>query len=39
VKDVIVGGPVQLRERGRVALKGVPGEWMFYEVTGVLPTG
>jgi len=39
VKDVIVGGPVQFRERGRVALKGVPGEWMFYEVTGILPTG
>jgi class 3 adenylate cyclase len=36
VKDVMVGGPVQFKERGRVALKGVPGEWSLYEVIGLL---
>jgi class 3 adenylate cyclase len=35
VKDAVVGKPGQFRERGRVALKGVPGEWMLYEVAGV----
>lgn len=34
VRDVLIGAPVQFKERGRVALKGVPGEWMLYEVTG-----
>jgi class 3 adenylate cyclase len=32
VKDVMIGGPVQFTERGRVALKGVPGDWMIYSI-------
>lgn len=34
VKDVVVGGPIQFREHGRAALKGVPGEWLLFEVLG-----
>jgi len=37
VKDVMVGSLVRFQERGRVALKGVPGEWMLYEVAETLP--
>jgi pimeloyl-ACP methyl ester carboxylesterase len=30
VKDLVVGSGLRFRERGRTALKGVPGEWALY---------
>jgi class 3 adenylate cyclase len=32
VKDLVVGSGLRFRERGRTALKGVPGEWQLYGV-------
>jgi pimeloyl-ACP methyl ester carboxylesterase len=32
VKDLVVGSGLQFRERGRVELKGVPGEWQLFVV-------
>ncbi len=32
VKDLVVGSGLRFRERGRTALKGVPGEWQLYVV-------
>ena len=32
VKDLVVGSGLRFRERGRVQLKGVPGEWQLYVV-------
>jgi class 3 adenylate cyclase len=32
VKDLVVGSGLRFGERGRVALKGVPGEWQLYVV-------
>jgi hypothetical protein len=34
VKDLVVGSGLRFGERGRVALKGVPGEWQLYVVDG-----
>jgi pimeloyl-ACP methyl ester carboxylesterase len=32
VKDLVAGSGIDFAERGRVALKGVPGEWQLYAV-------
>ena len=32
VKDLVAGSGIRFAERGRVALKGVPGEWQLYAV-------
>jgi pimeloyl-ACP methyl ester carboxylesterase len=34
VKDLVVGSGLRFQERGRTALKGVPGEWQLYLVDG-----
>ena len=34
VKDLVVGSGIEFEDRGQHALKGVPGEWRLYEVTG-----
>ena len=34
VKDLVAGSGLQFRDRGRVELKGVPGEWQLYVVDG-----
>lgn len=34
VKDLVAGSGLRFRERGPVALKGVPGEWILYRVEG-----
>ncbi len=35
VKDLVVGSGIAFAERGKHALKGVPGEWQLYGVEGV----
>ena len=32
VKDLVAGSGVSFLDRGRHALKGIPGEWQLYEV-------
>jgi class 3 adenylate cyclase len=32
VKDLVAGSGVAFADRGRHALKGIPGEWQLYEV-------
>jgi class 3 adenylate cyclase len=34
VKDLVVGSGLEFEDRGRHVLKGVPGEWPLYAVTG-----
>lgn len=34
VKDLVVGSGIALEERGEHELKGVPGAWRLYAVTG-----
>src|SRR5215213_9960879 len=34
VKDLVVGSGLEFSERGTHELKGVPGEWALYAVTG-----
>jgi len=34
VKDLVVGSGLEFEERGPHVLKGVPGEWPLYAVTG-----
>lgn len=34
LKDIVVGSGLEFADRGRHHLKGVPGEWPLYEVTG-----
>jgi class 3 adenylate cyclase len=34
VKDLVVGSGLEFEDRGSHALKGVPGEWPLYAVTG-----
>jgi class 3 adenylate cyclase len=34
VKDLVAGSGLRFRDRGRVELKGVPGEWQLYVVDG-----
>ncbi len=34
VKDIIAGSGISLEDRGGASLKGVPGEWQLYRVTG-----
>ncbi|MDH4341190.1 MAG: adenylate/guanylate cyclase domain-containing protein, partial [Thermoleophilia bacterium] len=35
VKDLVVGSGIEFSDRGTHALKGVPGEWQVYAVSGV----
>jgi class 3 adenylate cyclase len=32
VKDLVAGSGIEFRDRGRVELKGIPGEWHLYAV-------
>jgi class 3 adenylate cyclase len=34
VKDLVAGSGIGFEERGRRELKGVPGEWRLFSVTG-----
>jgi len=34
VHDLVVGSGLRFEDRGRKALRGVPGEWGLWEVTG-----
>ncbi len=34
VKDIIAGSGITLEDRGGAVLKGLPGEWLLYRVTG-----
>jgi class 3 adenylate cyclase len=35
VKDLVVGSAIQFADRGSHSLKGIPGEWRLFEVTGL----
>ena len=35
VKDLVVGSPIQFADRGSHQLRGIPGEWRLFEVTGL----
>jgi class 3 adenylate cyclase len=35
VKDLVVGSPIRFADRGSHSLKGVPGEWRIFQVTGL----
>jgi class 3 adenylate cyclase len=35
VKDLVVGSTIRFADRGSHALRGVPGEWRLFEVTGL----
>jgi class 3 adenylate cyclase len=35
VKDLVVGSPIRFADRGSHQLRGVPGEWRLFEVTGL----
>ena len=37
VRDLVAGSGLQFRNRGSVELKGVPGEWQLYAVSGIDP--
>jgi class 3 adenylate cyclase len=37
VKDLVVGSGIEFEDRGESELKGVPGEWRLYAVTGMEP--
>jgi class 3 adenylate cyclase/pimeloyl-ACP methyl ester carboxylesterase len=37
VRDLVVGSGIAFSERGRVELKGVPGEWAVHAVAGLAP--
>jgi hypothetical protein len=34
VKDLVAGSEIEFEERGTHELKGVPGEWRLYAVSG-----
>jgi hypothetical protein len=34
VKDLVAGSGIDFRERGSASLKGVPGEWQLFAVSG-----
>ncbi len=34
VKDLVVGSGLEFEDRGAHVLKGVPGEWTLYAITG-----
>ncbi len=34
VKDLVVGSGIEFEGRGPHSLKGVPGEWLLFPVTG-----
>jgi len=34
VKDLVVGSPIRFADRGSHSLRGIPGEWRLFEVTG-----
>ena len=35
VKDLVVGSPIRFTDRGSHPLRGIPGEWRLFEVTGL----
>ena len=35
VKDLVVGSAIQFADRGSHSLRGIPGEWRLFEVTGL----
>jgi hypothetical protein len=35
VKDLVAGSGIEFEDRGEHTLKGVPGEWKLYAVTGL----
>ena len=35
VKDLVVGSPIQFADHGSHQLRGIPGEWRLFEVTGL----
>ena len=35
VKDLVVGSPIRFTDRGSHSLRGIPGEWRLFEVTGL----
>jgi len=35
VKDLVVGSAIQFADRGSHSLRGIPGDWRLYEVTGL----
>jgi class 3 adenylate cyclase len=35
VKDLVAGSGIDFRERGSTRLKGVPGEWQLFAVSGI----
>jgi class 3 adenylate cyclase len=35
VKDLVAGSGINFRDRGSAQLKGVPGEWQLFAVTGI----
>jgi len=39
VKDLVVGSGIEFEDRGESELKGVPGEWRLYAVTGMESPG
>jgi class 3 adenylate cyclase len=34
VKDLVAGSPIEFADRGAHELKGIPGRWQLYAVTG-----
>ncbi len=39
VRDLVAGSGLRFRDRGRHALKGIPGEWQLFAVEGEGGTG
>jgi class 3 adenylate cyclase len=35
LKDLVVGSTIRFFDRGSHALKGIPGEWRLFQVTGL----
>ena len=35
VKDLVAGSGIEFREHGSAQLKGVPGEWQLFAVSGI----
>jgi hypothetical protein len=35
LKDLVVGSPIRFSDRGAHSLKGIPGEWRLFQVTGL----
>jgi len=39
IRDLVAGSPIRLERRGTHELKGVPGPWEIFAVTGCQPDG